>query len=98
MITIYHVEGARSERVVWLMEELGLPYKLEFTPGDPMSSMQTLRAQHPMGYAPTVRDGDVVLIESGAIFDYIMARYGDGRLSVAPDSPDFPYYIQWFHM
>jgi glutathione S-transferase len=98
MITIYHVEERRSERVVWLMEELGLPYELVFVNGDLMASLQKITEQHPLGYAPTVRDGDVVLVESGAILEYIMTRYGGGRLSVPPESPDYPHYIQWFHL
>jgi glutathione S-transferase len=98
MITIYHVEERRSERVVWLMEELGLPYRLEFASGDLTASLKGITAQHPLGYAPTVRDGDTVLVESGAILEYIMTRYGGGRLSVASDSPDYPHYIQWFHL
>ena len=98
MITIYHVEERRSERVVWLMEELGLPYKLEFASGDIVGSLKKIQEQHVLAYAPTVRDGETVLVESGAILEYIMAKYGDGRMSVAPDSPDYAHYIQWFHL
>ncbi len=98
MITIYHIEERRSERVVWLMEELGLPYQLEFVSGDLMASIQKIREQHPIGSSPTMRDGDIVLVESGAILEYIMNRYGGGRMSVPPTSPDYPHYIQWFHL
>jgi glutathione S-transferase len=98
MITIYHVEERRSERVVWLMEELGLPYELVFVNGDLLGSLKKITEQHPLGYAPTVRDGDIVLVESGAILEYIMARYGGGRLSVPPESADYPHYVQWFHL
>jgi glutathione S-transferase len=97
MITVYHVEARRSERVVWLMEELGLPYKLEFKVGDLLGSVQTIRDLHPLGTAPTIRDGDLIMVESGAILEYISMRYGNSRLGVASNSPDFPRYLQWLH-
>jgi glutathione S-transferase len=98
MITIYHIEERRSERVVWLMEELGLPYDLRFKSGDLMGSLMEIQENHPLGYAPTIRDGDVVLVESGAILEYIIHRYGKGRFAIAPESPDYPHYIQWLHL
>jgi glutathione S-transferase len=97
MITIYHVEARRSERIVWLMEELGLPYQLEFKLGDLLGSVQTIRELHPLGTAPTVRDGDIIMVESGAILEYISRRYGNDRLSVEPSSAEFPRYLQWLH-
>jgi glutathione S-transferase len=97
MITIYHVEARRSERIVWLMEELGLPYELEFKPGDLLASVQAIRELHPLGTAPTMRDGDLIMVESGAILEYISARYGGGRFTMAPNSRDFPRYLQWLH-
>lgn len=97
-LTIYHLEGRRSERIVWLCEELGLPYKLEFKRGDLAGSMQSIREINPlMPVAPTVRYGDQIMVESGAIIELILARDGKGRLKPAVDSPDFPYYLQWMH-
>lgn len=97
-LTIYHLEGRRSERIVWLCEELGLPYKLEFKRGDLMGSMATIREINPlMPVAPTVKYGDQVMVESGAIIELILARDGKGKLKPAVDSPDFPYYLQWMH-
>jgi glutathione S-transferase len=97
-LTIYHIEGRRSERIVWLCEELGLPYKLEYKRGDVPGSMQTIREVSPlMPVAPTVRYGDQVIVESAGIIEMLLARHGAGRLRPAVDSPDYPYYLQWLH-
>ena len=97
-ITIYHLEGRRSERVVWLMEELGLPYKLMFKRGDLMGSMAMIRALSPVvPMAPTVQYGDQVLVESGAILEMILNRHGGGRLQPALSSPDYPRHQLWMH-
>ena len=97
-LTIYHLEGRRSERIVWLCEELGLPYKLEYKRGDLAGSMKTIHDVSPlMPVAPTVRIGDQVMVESGAIIELILAREGHGRLEPAVTSPDYPYYLQWMH-
>jgi glutathione S-transferase len=95
---IHHAPNSRSVRVVWLFEELGLPYELQvYKLGDPaMRSPQYLKL-HPMGRVPALEDGDVTVYESGAIVEYVLARYGDGRLRPAVDSPDFPAYLQWLH-
>lgn len=98
MITIYHLNNSRSERIIWLMEELGLPYAIEnvareATGAAPMS----LREVHPLGKGPIVRDGDTVIAESGAIIEYIIHRYGEGRLAVPPSSPDYARYLEWLH-
>ncbi|MDB6060860.1 MAG: hypothetical protein JWM78_963 [Verrucomicrobiaceae bacterium] len=95
--TIYHIEERRSERVIWLLEELGLPYTLSFKPGDLMGSIQLARDAHQMAMVPVFTDGDIAIVESGAILDYIMARYSNGQLSVPASSVDFPKYIQWLH-
>jgi glutathione S-transferase len=98
MITIYHLDTSRSERIVWLMEELGLPYTLEvFERGRDILAPESFKEIHPLGRAPVIRDGDVVLAESGAIVEYIVARHGGGRLGVAADAPDFPRYLYWLH-
>lgn len=97
-LTIYHIEGRRSERIVWLCEELGRPYQLEYKRGDIAGSMQAIRGVSPlMAVAPTVRYGDQVMVESGAIIELLLAREGNGRLQPAVDSPDYPYYLQWMH-
>jgi glutathione S-transferase len=95
--TIYHIEERRSERVIWLLEELGLLYTLAFKPGDLMGSLQLARTAHPMAMVPVFTDGDIAIVESGAILEYIMARYSDGQLSVPASSVDYPKYIQWLH-
>src|SRR3984885_5182625 len=97
-ITIYHIEGRRSERIVWLCEELGIPYKLEYKRGDIMASMKAIHDASPlMPVAPTVRINDQVMVESGAIIELILAREGHGRLEPSVNSPDYPYYLQWMH-
>jgi glutathione S-transferase len=97
-ITIYHLEGRRSERIVWLMEELELPYRLEFKRGDLAGSMAAIRAINPgMPVAPTVKYGDQVVVESGAIIETILDRHAPGRLQPAVDSPDYPYHLVWTH-
>ena len=98
MITIYHLDTSRSERIVWLMEELGLPYALErFYRMPNILAPEELRQVHPLGRAPVIRDGDTVLAESGAIVEYIVARHGGGRLGVAPSDPAFAQYLYWLH-
>jgi len=97
-IIIYHLEGRRSERIVWLMEELGLPYKLEFKRGDLMGSMAAIRAINPIvPMAPTVQYGDQVLVESGAIMDLIVTRHAPGKLRPAEDSRDYPNHLIFMH-
>jgi glutathione S-transferase len=98
MITIYHLDTSRSERIVWLMEELGLEYKLElFQRNDNGSAPDALREIHALGKAPVIRDADTVLAESGAIVDYIVHRYAGDRLAVAPAAAEYARYIYWFH-
>ena len=97
-ITIYHLEGRRSERIVWLMEELNLPYKLVFERGDLAASMAKIRAVNPdVPMAPTVTLGDQVLVESGAIIEVILNRYAPGKLQPALDSADYANSLMWMH-
>jgi glutathione S-transferase len=97
-ITIYHLEGRRSERLVWLMEELQLPYKLEFKRGDLAGSMAMIRALNPVvPMAPTVKYGDQILVESGAIIDLILQRHAPNKLRPALDSPNYPAHLMWMH-
>lgn len=98
MITIYHLNMSRSERIIWLMEELGLPYKLEkFQRGPDMLAPAGLKQVSPLGKAPAIRDGDLTLIESGAIVEYIINKHANGRLGVPPSSPNYARYLQWMH-
>jgi glutathione S-transferase len=95
---IFHAPNTRSVRVIWLFEELGLPYELErFTLGDPAMRTPEYRRVHPMGRVPALQDGDVTIYESGAIVQYVLARYGNGRLAPGVSSPEFPAYLQWLH-
>jgi len=99
MLTVHHLGKSQSERIVWLCEELGLAYELKIYDRDPVTRLAPpeYKALHPMGAAPVIDDGGVVLAESGAIVEYIVARYGNGRLVLAPDHPDFPHFVYWFH-
>ncbi|MEO9601091.1 glutathione S-transferase [Parasphingorhabdus sp.] len=97
-VTIYHLEGRRSERVVWLMEELGLPYELEYVRGNLAASMAKVHALgHEMPMVPTVVIGDQILVESGAIIETILNRYAPGKLGPARDSEYYPEYLMWMH-
>lgn len=99
MLTVHHLGKSQSERIVWLCEELGIPYALKrYTRrADNMLSPPELRALHPVGSAPVITDGDVLLAESGAIMDYVIARHGGGRLALPPDHADYPHYLYWLH-
>lgn len=97
-ITIYHLEGRRSERIVWLMEELNLPYELIYVRGDLGASMAKIRAINPdVPMAPTVTVGDQVLVESGAIIEVILDRYAPNKLQPALNSTDYPNHLMWMH-
>ena len=95
---IYYAPNTRAVRIVWLCEELGLDYELEmFKLGDAsMRDPQYLKV-HPMGRVPSLDDGDVSIFESGAIVEYILAKYGNGRMRPDTASPEFPNYLQWLH-
>jgi glutathione S-transferase len=98
MLTLHHAPNSRSGRIVWLLKELDLPFELNamrFHPEDLKSDEH--RARHPLGRVPVLDDGDVRIFESGAIVEYVLARYGEGRLKPPVDSPEFPAYLQWFH-
>ena len=98
MITIYHLETSRSERIVWLMEELGLPYALEAFPREPSGAAPPQFTEiHALGKAPAIRDGDTVLAESGAIVDYLVRRHANGRLALAPQDAAYARYVYWLH-
>jgi len=99
MLTVHHLGISQSERIVWLCEELELDYALKLYErrADNRLAPDEYKALHPMGIAPVITDGDLVLGESGAICEYICGRYGAGRLSPGPDDPDFADHLFWFH-
>jgi len=98
MITIYHLSTSRSERIVWLMEELELEYRLESYQRETNGAAPpAMKAIHVLGKAPIIRDGDLVLAESGAIVDYIVHRYAQGRLALKPNDPAYARYLYWLH-
>ncbi len=99
MLTIHHLGHSQSERIVWLCEELGLPYELALHERDPVTilSPPALKALHPLGAAPVIEDDGLVLAESAAIVEYIIVKHGGGRLRLGPDHPDFASYLYWFH-
>ncbi len=98
MITIYHLNISRSERVIWLMEELGLPYKLKWYDRKPNRlAPDEFLALHPMAMAPVIEDGDVVLTESAVIAEYICRRHAGGRFTVGPERPNYYDYLFWMH-
>jgi glutathione S-transferase len=95
---IYYAPNTRAVRIVWLLEELGLPYDLErFKLGDAAMRAPEYLKVHPVGRVPALQDGDVTLFESGAIVQYVLAKYGNDRLVQDVSSPDFPTYLQWLH-
>jgi glutathione S-transferase len=99
MLTIHHLGISQSERIVWLCEELEIPYQLVRYDRDPNTRLAPAdyKALHPFGTAPVITDGKLVLGETGAIMDYIIAKYGSGRLTVSADEPNFADYLFWLH-
>jgi glutathione S-transferase len=98
MITVHHLEDSRSLRILWLLEELGVKYEIKSYPRDKdLLAPSSLRAIHPLGKSPVITDGDKVIAESGAIVDYLMSTYGDGRLSPPPGTPERLRYTYWIH-
>ena len=95
---LHHAPNSRSGRILWLLEELQLPYELNRMDFHPKAlKSDEHRARHPLGRVPVLEDGDVLIYESGAIVEYIIARHTDGALKPTPESPLFPRYLQWFH-
>lgn len=99
MLTIHHLGISQSERALWLCEELEIPYKLVRYDRLPVirAAPPEYKALHPVGTAPVIVDGELVLAESGAIVEYICAKHGGGRLIVPPSEPSFADYLFWFH-
>ena len=99
MITVHHLNNSRSQRVLWMLEELGLPYEVQRYERDPKTLLAppALKAIHPLGKSPVITDGGLTLAESGAIVEYLARRYGNGRLQPLPGSPDEIRYAYWLH-
>ena len=98
MLKLHFAPNSRAGRIVWLLEELQLPYelnKMAFHPKDLKSEEH--RARHPLGRVPVLEDGDVSIYESGAIVDYVLERHKNGGLKPAVNENRFPEYLQWFH-
>ena len=98
-ITVHHLDNSRSQRVLWLLEELGLPYEIVHYKRDAktMLAPATLRKVHPLGKSPVVTDGANTVAESGAIVEYLVERHGGGRLAPAPGTPERLRYTYWLH-
>jgi glutathione S-transferase len=99
VIIVHHLNNSRSQRLLWLLEELGLPYEIKRYQRDAktMLAPPELRHVHPLGKSPVITDGDVTLAESGAIIDYLLERYGGGRLVPKPGTPEKLRYVYWMH-
>ena len=99
MITVHHLNNSRSQRILWLLEELGLEYEVKCYKRNPetMLAPPSLREVHPLGKSPVITDGVLTLAESGAIVEYLVERYGDGRLVPAADTLERLRYTYWLH-
>lgn len=99
MITVHHLENSRSQRILWLLEELGVDYDIRKYSRDPETSLapKELEAVHPLGKSPVVTDGDQTVAESGAIIEYLVAKYDNGRLRPAEGTPGRMAYTYWLH-
>ena len=98
MLTLYHLRNSRSDRILWLLEELGLDYQLVRYDRDPnFRAPAEMREIHELGKSPILRDGELVIAESGAIVDYVVTRHGGGRLAPRHDDPAWARYVFWLH-
>ena len=99
MITLHHLNNSRSQRILWLLEELGVPYEIQRYQRDATTLLAppALRAIHPLGKSPVITDGELTVAESGAIIEYLIERYGRGRLIPAAGTPQRLRYTYWLH-
>lgn len=99
MITVHHLNNSRSQRILWLLEELGVPYEIKRYQRDPktMLAPPELRQIHPLGKSPVITDGELTLAESGAIVEYLADRYGAGVLIPVPGTPERLRCNYWLH-
>lgn len=99
MVTVHHLNNSRSQRVLWLLEELGVPYEVKRYERDAktMLAPPALLAVHPLGKSPVITDGDITVAESGAIIEYLVDTYGGGRLIPSAGTPERLWYTYWLH-
>ncbi len=99
MITVHHLEASRSQRILWLLEELSVPYEVKRYERNSQNRLAPpeLKAIHPLGKSPVITDGDRTVAESGAIVDYLIRRHGGGRLQPDPASAAYDDYVHWLH-
>jgi glutathione S-transferase len=99
VITVHHLENSRSHRILWLLEELGVPYEIKHYKRDPKTSLAPpeLLKIHPLGKAPVITDDGNTIAESGAIIEYLVERYGKGELVPPPGTPEKMRYTYWMH-
>ena len=99
MVTVHHLNNSRSQRVLWLLEELGQPYEIKHYQRDAttMLAPDSLRKVHPLGKSPVITDGGQTIAETGAIFEYLLERYGNGRFEPAASSPERLRWRYWLH-
>lgn len=99
MIVVHHLNNSRSQRVLWLLEELGIEYEIKYYERDAktMLAPESLRQVHPLGKSPVITDADLTVAESGAIIEYIIDRYGNGQLVPPSGTPERLRYTYWLH-
>ncbi len=99
MIEVHHLNNSRSQRILWLLEELNVPYKIVPYQRDSQTMLapENLKKVHPLGKSPVICDGEMVLPESGAIVEYLADKYGPGKLAPKVDAPERPRYLYWMH-
>jgi len=99
MVVLHHLNNSRSQRILWLLEELGVPYEIKAYQRDAVTNLAPpeLKAVHPLGKSPVITDGDLVIAESGAIVDYLIRTYGGGRLAPAAGTKAHEAYLEWLH-
>jgi glutathione S-transferase len=97
MIVVHHLNNSRSQRVLWLLEELAVPYEIKRYQRDSQTNLAPpeLKQVHPLGKSPVITDGNRTIIESGAIIDYLIRHYGKGRLQPGVETPEYDQYQQW---
>ncbi len=98
MLKLHHAPNSRAGRIVWILEELEIKYKINSMKFHPSAlKSDEHRKRHPLGRVPVVEDGNVIIYESGAIIEYIITKHANGRLKPPVESPLYPLYLQWFH-
>ena len=98
MLKVHFAPNSRAGRIIWLMEELELEYEVNVMPFSKEGlKSDEHRARHALGRVPVLEDGEVMIFESGAIIEYVLTRHKEGGLKPKAESPEFPYYLQWFH-